>query len=197
LTTIELDNGVQDQRLEQDVVRRLQGRYGAAVSELLATAHPDELELIPGTPYLWAEMRWAARSEYVVHLEDLLARRLRLSLLLPDGGEACFPRIKEICRQELGWDDAHWMDEQARYLHYWRTNFGLPEGVPDWRGPLRAAQAANLRRYRRRRKQAMGSVVAVALTGAVVSGAIAVHMLSRWTQNRGRDRAAVEAAASA
>ena len=41
---------------------------------------------IPGTETLWAELRWAARAEAVVHLEDLLLRRTRLGLLLRGGG---------------------------------------------------------------------------------------------------------------
>jgi len=183
---IEPDSGNQGRRLEQDVIRRLQGRYGAGAVEMLATAPPDELELIPGTPYLWAEMRWAARSECVVHLEDLLARRLRMSLLLPDGGQACFPQIERICRQELGWDDAKWADERARYLHYWQLNHRVPEEVPDWRGPLQAAQQANLARYRRRRKQAAGGLAAVALLGLLVSGTLTALRLGRRMQARSR-----------
>jgi glycerol-3-phosphate dehydrogenase len=40
---------------------------------------------IPNTNVLWAELRWAARSEGVVHLDDLLLRRVRLGLLLAAG----------------------------------------------------------------------------------------------------------------
>jgi len=187
LAHVEQEGSLPDQ-LDVDIVRRLRGRYGAEAAELLAAAGLGELEPIPGTPYLWAEMRWAARSEYVVHLEDLLSRRLRLSLLLPDGGAACFPRIQQICRQELGWDDQQWASESESYLRHWQKYHGLPEGIPDWREPLKAAQQAKLARYQRRRKQAVGSVAAVALAGILVGGAFALRKLSRQPHDRGWDQ---------
>lgn len=54
--------------------RRLRGRYGAAAGALVATAKEGELDPIPGMTTLWAELRWAARHERVVHLDDLLLR---------------------------------------------------------------------------------------------------------------------------
>ncbi len=69
--------------LDPDALGRIVGRYGTAAGALLAAAEPGELEMIPGTRDPWAALRWAARAEGVVHLEDLLLRRVRLGLLLP------------------------------------------------------------------------------------------------------------------
>src|SRR5262249_2039305 len=91
---------------------RLLGRHGAAAAALVAAALPGELEAIPGTPTLWAELRWAAQAEGVVHLDDLLLRRVRLGLLVPQGGAALMPRIRTICQRALGWDDARWQREE-------------------------------------------------------------------------------------
>ena len=46
--------------------------------------------------------------EGVVHLDDLLLRRVRLGLLLPHGGLADMDAIRAIAQPELGWDDARW-----------------------------------------------------------------------------------------
>jgi len=97
-------------------------------------AHPGELEFIPGTQAVWAELRWAAYAEGVVHLEDLLLRRVRLGLVLPNGGKAHLPRIRAICQGELGWDDARWKQEEEDYLELVRTHYSLPDPttIPDW-----------------------------------------------------------------
>ncbi len=105
---------------------RLQGRYGRYAPALLAAAQEGELETIAGSETLWAELRWAARSEAVLHLEDLLLRRTRLGLLLRHGGLAELPRIRAICQPELGWSDALWESEQASYLHLWQTRYRPP-----------------------------------------------------------------------
>lgn len=131
-------------RLTEPLRRRLLGRYGAAAPDLVAAAGPGELEAIGSTPTLWAELRWAARREQVVHLDDLLLRRVRLGLLLPDGGRDILPRVREICQAELGWDDARWAAEEARYRHLWRQHYALPERstIPDWQTPAPTAAVA-------------------------------------------------------
>lgn len=114
---------------------RLRGRYGKQAADVLNHAAAGELDIIPGTETAWAELRWAARSEAVIHLEDLLLRRTRLGLQLREGGVAWMPRIRTICQPELGWTDQHWEDEEAAYLALWRRHYALPphHQVPDWR----------------------------------------------------------------
>lgn len=108
------------------VLRRLAGRHGAQVKPLLKAAGPGELEYVPGTQTLWAELRWAARAEQVHRLDDLLLRRTRLGLQLPGGGAALLPRIRAICQGELGWSDELWEREQRTYLTAWRNQYGVP-----------------------------------------------------------------------
>lgn len=87
--------------------------------QVLRCASQGELVPIPGTPYLWAELRWAARAEGVVHLTDLLLRRLRIGLLLPSGGVHLLPQVKGVVGAELGWDEGRWRQEVADYLAAW------------------------------------------------------------------------------
>ncbi|WP_460837289.1 glycerol-3-phosphate dehydrogenase/oxidase [Noviherbaspirillum agri] len=114
--------------------QRLQGRYGRHAQALLAAASKGESEAIAGTETLWAELRWAARNEAVVRLEDLLLRRTRLGLQLRNGGADLLPRIRTICQPELGWDDERWMSEQDAYLALWQRNYSVPPShlVPQW-----------------------------------------------------------------
>jgi glycerol-3-phosphate dehydrogenase len=70
-----------------------------------------------------AELRWAARSEGVVHLDDLLARRVRLNINLPNGGMGELESIRKIIQPELGWNDELWEEETARYRRMWRDYY--------------------------------------------------------------------------
>lgn len=109
--------------LPQETLLYLLGRYGNKTVELLESANPDELQPIPGTPNLWAEMRWAARQEGVQHLDDLLLRRVRIGLLLPNGAQEHLERLRTIVQSELGWSDARWRQEVAVYWQLWRNSY--------------------------------------------------------------------------
>lgn len=134
------------EQLPEEARRRLLGRYGAAAPALVAAAQAGELDIIPGTQTLWAELRWAARAEAVSHLDDLLLRRVRLGILLPEGGAALLPRIRAICQTELGWDDGRWQSEQAAYLALVRGCYSVPDAalIQDWRAWLAEAKQAEL-----------------------------------------------------
>ncbi|KQQ96826.1 glycerol-3-phosphate dehydrogenase/oxidase [Massilia sp. Leaf139] len=114
-------------RLPAPPLRRLSGRHGAQAQALLDAAQPDELEVIPGTETLWAELRWAARAEAIAHLDDLLLRRTRIGLLLRRGGIEHLARIRAICQPELGWNDARWEEEFAAYETTWMNHYSLPQ----------------------------------------------------------------------
>jgi glycerol-3-phosphate dehydrogenase len=103
---------------------RLLGRYGGDTPELLKAAQPNELEPIHGTKTMRAELRWAARDEGVVHLDDLLLRRVRLGLLLPQGGLPLMDRIRAIAQPELGWTDEKWAKEVDDYTRLWNQCYG-------------------------------------------------------------------------
>lgn len=129
--------------LPENARRRLLGRYGMDAAELMAAAQHGEMEQIPGTTALWAELRWAARAEASVHLDDLLLRRVRLGLLLPRGGMHHLPRIRQIVQTELGWDDRRWEMEETAYRDLVEAAYGLPDRatVPDWKKLLARTRA--------------------------------------------------------
>jgi glycerol-3-phosphate dehydrogenase len=113
-------------------------REETAARAIVQTARPGELAPIADTPWLWAELRWAAGNEAVVHLDDLLLRRVRVGLLLEGGGVEILPRVKEICAEELGWDNARWEKEMTSYLETWDRSYRPPE--PESVGPLQASR---------------------------------------------------------
>lgn len=117
------------QGLEAEVALRLAGRYGAAAADLLKGASDAERTVIPGTDTLWAELPWCARHEQVHHLEDLLLRRTRIGLLLADGGEQEFERIRSLVQSPLGWTDERWEAEVAEYRRMWHTHYSVPESA--------------------------------------------------------------------
>ncbi|MGZ6248731.1 MAG: glycerol-3-phosphate dehydrogenase/oxidase [Syntrophales bacterium] len=106
----------------------LKGRHGNETAALLTAAKQGELERIEQVPNLWAELRWAAREEGVVHLEDLLLRRVRLGLLLPQGGRDFLGRIRDIVQTELGWTDERWLQEEAAYVKTWQSYYSPRPG---------------------------------------------------------------------
>jgi glycerol-3-phosphate dehydrogenase len=109
-----------------DTCLRLVGRYGEDAPHVVGAAAPGELAPIGGGLSLWAEIRWAARAEGVVHLDDLLLRRVRLGLLSPEGGLPWLERVRAIAQPELGWDDARWQMEAAAYAQRWHEAYSPP-----------------------------------------------------------------------
>jgi glycerol-3-phosphate dehydrogenase len=112
-----------DPALEPAAVRRLVGRHGGEAADAIAAARPGETATIGGSRDPWLDVRWAARAEGVVHLDDLLLRRVRLGIQLPEGGAGELDRIRRIARPELGWDDVRWAAEEAAYRRLWSTAY--------------------------------------------------------------------------
>ena len=110
--------------------KRLQGHYGMDANTLLKQANEcardNEFDVIPGALAMWAELRWSARNEAVVHLDDLLLRRTRVGLLVEQGGLIFEQKIKQICCEELKWTDDQWQQERDRYQGIWNKYYSVP-----------------------------------------------------------------------
>lgn len=114
--------------LPKALQQRLQGFYGLQLDTLLGLAHEDDLAYVTDSNTIWAEIRFAARHEQVIHLDDLLLRRTRLGLILPNGAMTPLisARLKQICQQELGWNEQKWQQEAQRYQNLWQRYYHLP-----------------------------------------------------------------------
>ena len=111
--------------LSSTMRQRLLGRYGRQAPDLIEAAQTGELEPIEGSASTWAELRWAARSEGALHLEDILLRRVRLGLFLPQGGEKIMEQIRAIVQPEMSWDDPTWQREVNRYTSLWHDSYSI------------------------------------------------------------------------
>ena len=121
-------NALEKLDLDASTQLRLLGRYGQEVDDLIRIMGSGENQPIKPTQTLWAELHWAAHAEAVVHLDDILLRRVRLGLLLPQGGLSWMDKIRSITQSELGWDDAHWDREVSNYQELWKRCYSL-EGL--------------------------------------------------------------------
>ena len=113
--------------LSAAVLRRLYGRYGRTAHDLISNAAKDDLCVIPGTHTLWAELLHAAKTESVCHLSDLLLRRVRIGMLLPNGAARYLDCIQKLCEPVLGWDETRWIYEKRMYMDYVKTAYRVPE----------------------------------------------------------------------
>lgn len=114
--------------LPKTLQQRLQGFYGLQLDRLLELAHEEDLAYVTDSNTIWAEIRFAAHYEQVIHLDDLLLRRTRLGLILPHGAMTPLisDRLKQICQQELGWNEQKWQREVDRYTQLWQSYYHLP-----------------------------------------------------------------------
>lgn len=90
-------------------IHHLLDRYGSMVHEVLALADDDPslLEPVPAAPnYLQAEIVYACSHEAALHLEDVLARRTRISIEYPHRGVDSAEAVARLMASVLGWDDA-------------------------------------------------------------------------------------------
>jgi len=114
--------------LEPSRLAYLAGRHGNETGRFLTAAKQGDLEPIGQLPNVWAELRWAAREEGVEHLDDLLLRRVRLGLLLPNGARNLLGRIRSIVQPELEWTEQRWQQEEASYLQTWQRYYSPKPG---------------------------------------------------------------------
>jgi glycerol-3-phosphate dehydrogenase len=87
-------------------IEHLLGRYGTLYTELfdLIAEHPELREPLASAPqYLKVEAYYAASHEGALHLDDVLTRRTRISIEVPDRGEAAAREVALLIAPVLGW----------------------------------------------------------------------------------------------
>ncbi|WP_040794682.1 glycerol-3-phosphate dehydrogenase/oxidase [Nocardia higoensis] len=99
-------------------VKHLLDRYGSLIDEVLAPAEdqPDLLQPIAAAPsYLRAEALYAVTAEGALHLDDILARRTRISIEYDHRGADCAEEVARLVGPVLGWDETETEREIATY----------------------------------------------------------------------------------
>ncbi|GJJ21965.1 glycerol-3-phosphate dehydrogenase [Mycolicibacterium mageritense] len=104
--------------LRLSVIEHLLGRYGARINEVLdlIAEQPQLGEPLASAPeYLKAEICYAASHEGALHMDDILTRRTRISIEVPDRGEAAAAEAAELVAPILDWDGDTVAKEVDRY----------------------------------------------------------------------------------
>jgi glycerol-3-phosphate dehydrogenase len=107
--------------LDHDMAAFLALRFGATADQVLdliddepALAH----RIAPDLPFCRAEVIHCARNEMAVHLEDVLRRRIPLTILSrPD--PALARAMAELAAPELGWSTADLQTQVTRLMAHW------------------------------------------------------------------------------
>ena len=90
-------------------VKHLLDRYGSLIDEVVALAEkqPELLQPLTDAPsYLQVEVVYAVVAEGALHLEDILARRTRISIEYAHRGAHCAEQVARLVAPILGWDEA-------------------------------------------------------------------------------------------
>jgi glycerol-3-phosphate dehydrogenase len=129
----------EDFGMPRTVVSHLIDRYGTLAGEVLdlIAAEPGLAQpLADGHPYLRAEVVYAVTHENALHVEDVLMRRLRLSIESADSGTGAAEQVALIMGRLLGWSRRRRATETRRYLELIAAEQAMPAG-PD--GPAGSA----------------------------------------------------------
>lgn len=122
--------------LDPALAGSLYHRHGDRAEAVLDRCVADgEVEpLVAGLPYLVGEVRHAVEQELARTLDDVLQRRMRVSLRDASAGGSGIARAADICAEVLGWDDERRQREIDDYL----GNVRRERGVVAIRGDVRS-----------------------------------------------------------
>jgi glycerol-3-phosphate dehydrogenase len=119
------------QRIAEDsgvslaTIEHLLTRYGAGLGDVLELIRLDKSlarPLLDGYPYLRAEVAYAVTHEGAMHIEDVLARRIRLLIESSDAGVAAAAEVGSIMGGLLGWGRRRRAVEVRQYLEFAAAN---------------------------------------------------------------------------
>ncbi|MFF2397559.1 glycerol-3-phosphate dehydrogenase [Nocardia sp. NPDC055165] len=130
------------QRLPVDVVQHLLGRYGSLSTDIFGLIAADAAlrHPLPGaSDYIAAEIVYAVTHEGALHLDDILTRRTRISIEVPDRGLAAAPEVARLIAPLLGWNEETTNAEINRYYDRVHAELAANEAGDD-----AAANAARL-----------------------------------------------------
>ncbi len=128
--------------VDPDLAGSLLHRHGheAATVAAFCVEHGEADLFVPELPYLRGEVRWAVRHELARTVDDVLQRRLRVSLRHRTAGGAAIGWVADVMAGELGWDAGERERQIDAYLSAVRRERGV---VPLDTGAVAAAEAGD------------------------------------------------------
>lgn len=106
-------------KVDAESTKWLIRRHGKRVLEILQDIEQDSglvARIVPRVPFIYADLYFSARNEMVVHLDDLLRRRLPL-LILARLDESDIRELANRVSAILNWDSSRVEREIAACLH--------------------------------------------------------------------------------
>ncbi|HEX8983384.1 MAG TPA: glycerol-3-phosphate dehydrogenase/oxidase [Ktedonobacterales bacterium] len=104
--------------LDAEIEKSLAFNYGGHALEILDLVEKrPELgaRLIPDLPFIRAEVIYACREEMAIHLNDALARRMRIELEDHERGAGIVSVVAGLMAEELGWEPTETQDQIDQY----------------------------------------------------------------------------------
>jgi glycerol-3-phosphate dehydrogenase len=132
----------EDYEVPLAAVEHLLDRYGSLTGEVLELVRVDKSlsrPLVNGYPYLRAEVAYAVTHEGALHIEDVLARRIRLLIESSDAGTTAAPEVATIMGSLLSWGRRHRALEVRQYEQFAAANseaLQSPESLPEPATPV-------------------------------------------------------------
>jgi glycerol-3-phosphate dehydrogenase len=112
--------------LDADILTHLSLTYGSAAPAVLGWTKDDpatERRIVPGLPYIWAEIPYVVQHEMALTLNDFLIRRTHVIHEDRDQGLGCASGVATAMAQHLGWDAA----EVERQIEGYREQVSLTQ----------------------------------------------------------------------
>jgi len=117
-----------DTGLDRERTDRLVDRHGSRARAVVELGREQDLlrPLADDASELEVEVAWAVEQELALGLDDVLSRRMRLSMSRRDRGASIAPRVAEIVGARLGWGTERQSAEVAHYLETARREYDVP-----------------------------------------------------------------------
>jgi glycerol-3-phosphate dehydrogenase len=110
---------IKDFSLDQDVAIHLARAYGSRAPEVARLAGEGYgKRLVPGHPYLEAEVLYGVKHELALTAVDILARRTRLTFLDAPAARKALPKVLDLMGHLLQWDASRRQAEETRFYRY-------------------------------------------------------------------------------
>jgi len=114
--------------LDGERAQALVDRHGTQALDVVRLGEEQDLlrPLADDRTELEAEVAWAVEQELALGLDDVLSRRMRLSMSRRDRGASVAPRVARIMGDRLGWDAERQSAEVESYLTTARREYDVP-----------------------------------------------------------------------
>ena len=114
--------------LDRAQVDHLVGRYGIEAKDVIELGQEQELlrPLGQNGRYLEAEAVWAVQRESALSLDDIMSRRMRVTLEESDRGAAAARRVAGLVGRQLGWGTGEAARAVSAYLESAHAEFDVP-----------------------------------------------------------------------